>query len=138
MIYTCSGINKILDICKDYGVVPPKFDEVFNGFMVTLFKEKLTGSSRTVKGGPVSDENDIKSSAKSGVKGGMKLTQKQQKILDIIKENPTISIKEVAQRLSINNSAAQKYFDNLKKKKVIVRIEAAKGGYWKVIDKKEP
>ena len=135
MIYTCSGIKRILDICKDYGVVPPKLDEAFNGFMVTLFKEKLTGSSRTVKGGPVSDENDIKSSAKSGVKGGMKLTQKQQKILDIIKENPTISIKEVAQRLS---SAAQKHFDNLKKKKVIVRIGAAKGGYWKVIDKKEP
>ena len=36
-----SGIKRILDICEDYGIVKPKIEEVFNGFRVTLFKEKL-------------------------------------------------------------------------------------------------
>ena len=36
-----TGIKRVIDICEDYGVIPPKFEEVFNGFKVTLFKEKL-------------------------------------------------------------------------------------------------
>ncbi len=36
-----SGIQRILNICSDYGVIPPVFKESSNGFSVTLFKEKF-------------------------------------------------------------------------------------------------
>ena len=36
-----TGIKRVMNICKTYGIIPPKFEEVFNGFKVTLFKEKL-------------------------------------------------------------------------------------------------
>jgi len=35
-----SGIRRILSICNDYGIVPPRIEEVFNGFRVVLFKKK--------------------------------------------------------------------------------------------------
>ena len=35
-----SGIKRIVNICEEYGVKHPKFEEVFNGFRVLLFKEK--------------------------------------------------------------------------------------------------
>ena len=66
-------------------------------------------------------------------KGGAKLTAKQQEVLDIIQSDPEISYREVAQRLKINDSAAQKHFDNLKKKGVLKRVGPAKGGYWEVL-----
>lgn len=70
--------------------------------------------------------------SKSGAKSGAKLTSKQQEILEIIQAHPEISYREVAQRLDITNSTAQKHFDNLKKKGIKERIGPAKGGYWKV------
>lgn len=36
-----SGIKRVFDICNDYGVIAPKFEEISNGFQVTLFKTKL-------------------------------------------------------------------------------------------------
>ncbi|MBK7098436.1 MAG: putative DNA binding domain-containing protein [Sphingobacteriales bacterium] len=36
-----SGIHRIQKICEDYGVAPPVFEEIADGFKVTLFNEKL-------------------------------------------------------------------------------------------------
>lgn len=79
----------------------------------------------------------FKSGAKSGAKPvqktSAKLTPKQQEILEIIKANPKISYREVAQKLDISNSTAQEHFNNLKKKGVIKRVGPARGGYWEVV-----
>ena len=38
-----SGIKRVLDICKDHGIIPPKFEEVFNGlFSIFLLSSSLT------------------------------------------------------------------------------------------------
>jgi len=37
-----------VDVCSVYGVVFPKFEEIFNGFKVTLFKEKVTTQEKIV------------------------------------------------------------------------------------------
>lgn len=79
-------------------------------------------------------ENLTGEDSKSGAKGGAKLTSRQQEIINIIRAEPTISYREVAQRMKINDSAAQGHFDNLKKKGVIKRIGPAKGGHWKVFE----
>lgn len=92
-----------------------------------------------------------KSGAKGGAKGGAKsgaidtveedevtyeiLTLRQKQVLEIIKEFPAISYREVAQRMGINHSAVQRHFENLKKKGLIKRIGPAKGGYWHVLDR---
>ena len=36
-----SGIMRIRHICKKIGIVEPVFQEISNGFMVTLYNEKL-------------------------------------------------------------------------------------------------
>jgi len=35
-----TGIKRILDICTNYGIIHPKFEEVQTGFLVTICKEK--------------------------------------------------------------------------------------------------
>lgn len=74
------------------------------------------------------------SGGKSGAKSGAKLTAKQREVLDIIKSNTTVSYRDVAQKMGVNDSAAQKHFDNLKRKGVIKRIGPANGGYWKITE----
>jgi len=36
-----SGIGRIKNLCKEHGIVEPRFEELVHGFKVTLFKEKL-------------------------------------------------------------------------------------------------
>jgi len=44
-----SGIQRILNICSDYGVIPPVFEELFNGFRVTLYKKNNPYPTRVGK-----------------------------------------------------------------------------------------
>ena len=55
--------------------------------------------------------------------------------MSLIESNNKITIDEIAKKLIINRSAAQKHIEILKKYGFIERIVSAKGGYWKVINK---
>ena len=72
---------------------------------------------------------------KGGQKEWSKPTEKQKRVLDVIKENPEISRKELSAKLNINESAIQKHIKNLKEKGILKRIASpTKGGYWEVMD----
>jgi ATP-dependent DNA helicase RecG len=66
-----------------------------------------------------------------------KTTQKTtQKILDLLKENPYLGRKEIAEKLgSISESGVKYNLDKLKKNGTIKRIGPDKGGYWEIITK---
>jgi ATP-dependent DNA helicase RecG len=68
----------------------------------------------------------------SGQKWWSELTERQKMMLQQIKEKPTISRKELSVELKINESAVQKHLENLKKKGLLRRIGADRGGYWEV------
>lgn len=65
-------------------------------------------------------------------KGGQKLTAKQTALLDLLKQNPTISRKDIAEKLGINESAIQKRLDSLRKKGILQRIGPDRGGHWEI------
>ncbi len=47
-----SGIRRVINICKDHGIIEPAFEEKPNGFMVTNFKEELKEDGKTKRIGP--------------------------------------------------------------------------------------
>jgi ATP-dependent DNA helicase RecG len=65
-------------------------------------------------------------------KGGPKLTTKQTALLDLLKQNPTISRKDIAGKLGINESAVQKRLDALRKKRMLHRVGPDRGGHWEI------
>ncbi len=106
-----SGIQRIMNICKGYGVVAPKFDEIQEGFRVVLFKEKLNVGKDVGK-----DLNEIKKS-----------------ILNLIKNNNTITIPEIAEKLSKTTRTIERNINFLKQRNIIERVGGRKMGYWKVL-----
>lgn len=56
-----------------------------------------------------------------------------QKILELAKESPEITIKELSDKLKISDRAVKKHIANLKKKGLLKRIGPDKGGYWGVV-----
>ena len=67
-----------------------------------------------------------KSSPKSSLKS-------DQKIYELMKEDSSITIKELALRLDMSESGIKKMITKLKKEGKIERIGSAKGGFWKII-----
>ena len=65
--------------------------------------------------------------------GSQKLTVKQTSLLDLLKQNPEISRRDVSEKLGINESAVQKRIDALRKKGVLRRVGPDKGGHWEML-----
>ena len=72
----------------------------------------------------------LNGSQESSLNGSQKSSQK---IIELIKNNPEITIEQIAQILKISDRAVKKHISNLKEKGIIRRIGADKGGHWEVV-----
>ena len=120
-----TGINRIKNAMKEAGLPAPEFKYSFS-FFTTLFD--ITGGEGKIEGGQIGG-------LESGQIGGHILTERQNEILAIIKNNPRITRIELSQKLKINPSAIQKHLVSLKKVKLLKRIGSAKSGYWETLEK---
>jgi len=65
-----------------------------------------------------------------------KVTDKTEgKILGLIKMNPSITIPQIMQKLSMSDSGVRKVLRRLQKEGQVVRIGANKNGHWGIVDK---
>lgn len=99
-----SGIHRIINICNDYGIKQPIFEEVFNGFKVTLFKEKTNVVDKRLE-----------------------------MIIEIIFGNNQLSAVQIAKKLNISSRTVQRDLDKLKQQNKLKRIGSEKSGYWEII-----
>lgn len=67
----------------------------------------------------------------------VKLAESQRKILEFVKEDPYITIKELSQKIGISTTAVDKNIVLLKKRKMLKRFGPDKGGHWIVINRKK-
>jgi ATP-dependent DNA helicase RecG len=61
------------------------------------------------------------------------LTENARKIIEIIKNNPDITIDELSNTLAISRTSTKNNINKLKKKGIVERIGPDKGGYWRII-----
>ena len=78
------------------------------------------------------ESDDIKGGQKIIAGGQKKWSETALRILDLLKQNPKISRKELCEELKINPSAVQKHIEKLKEANKIERIGGAKGGEWRI------
>ncbi len=105
-----SGIGRIQNLMKDAGLPDPTFQKE-GIFTVTLYRTSNV-SRKTIH----------KSSEKSS-----------EKIIELLENNPEITIAEIAEKVSKSTRAVEKQLANLKKQGKIEREGPDKGGKWKVI-----
>ena len=63
-----------------------------------------------------------------------KLTERQQKILNLIKESPTISAKQMSETLSVTTRTIERDLSLMKKAGVLKREGKDNNGVWIVFD----
>ena len=106
-----SGIYRIQEICKNYGVVTPVFEEIADGFRVVLFNEKL----------------DVIKQDKGNE--GLKI------LLELIQKNEGIQGKDIAEELDRPIKTIERQIAELIKRELIERRGSRKTGGYFVIDK---
>ncbi len=74
-------------------------------------------------------QSSEKGSEKGSDKGSEKTTIR---ILDLIEGDPDISAKRIAEKLDISARAVEKNIAKLKASGCLIRVGAARGGYWQV------
>ncbi|MDL2251777.1 winged helix-turn-helix transcriptional regulator [Odoribacter sp. OttesenSCG-928-J03] len=72
---------------------------------------------------------------KEWIGGQKRWSEKVIRLLELIKEKPTITRKELSEALQINPSAVQKHIEKLKNEGVITREGSDKKGFWKITSK---
>lgn len=56
------------------------------------------------------------------------------KILDLIRQNPDITIPEIAYRLTRTERSIERWIHRLKAAEILGRVGPAKGGRWEILD----
>jgi ATP-dependent DNA helicase RecG len=122
-----SGIRRIIQGFREYGLREPKFQEISEGFMVTGYAG--------VAGQVAYYDGTQKSSVTSSEKTTQKTTQKTaQKILELIRGNPAISRAELAVQIGITPDGVKYNLDALRKKGALKRVGPDKGGRWEIVE----
>lgn len=103
---------------------------IFVDFMLNHHVENLQKQIAEYKASMDADE--IKGGQKTIIGGQKKWSETALKLLDLLKQNPKISRKELCEELKINPGAVQKHIEKLKEAKMIERMGGAKGGEWRV------
>ena len=115
-----SGIGRMIEDCREYGVADPVFTEMGVDFKVEFFR-KNTVTPETVNGtvnGTVRIEDRLLLSYPE---------------LSLMMLNPKITINEISAQLQIGKSSVNRHISVLKKMGVLTREGSDKTGRWKII-----
>lgn len=69
-----------------------------------------------------------------GINVGINLTPAQQRLVELIRRQPRLSVREMAERLELSQRQEERVVASLREKNVIRRIGSNKSGYWEVLD----
>ena len=101
-----SGIKRILESIRSYGRNEPLFEEIQNGFRVTVFK---TTQKTTQKMTP------------------------RDKIIDLLRENPKMTREEISLLLGKSKNTIKEHLARLKLEERVERVGSDRDGYWRVL-----
>lgn len=117
------GIKKICDGFLEAGLPIPTFEEYCGGLLVTIPRNVANNKDTVLE----NQEEDNVSSKKQ-------LNTKALIVLDLIKENPQITLEEIAQECGMSTRGAHYYTEILQKENYIIRDGSKKNGVWKILD----
>ena len=68
--------------------------------------------------------------------GVVKLTDGEEKVIDILKKNPNATIKMISNETDLSVRTIQRILVSLKENDLLIRSDSDKTGYWEVLDNK--
>ncbi len=132
-----SGMMKIFDNWREAGYVPPviKNNEPVHWFTIEFSEKSLGVEEVAVSPEKTPQKSTQKQQEAPGEMTGKMLGKTPGKIMELIKDNPLLSIPELAEKMEKSESAVERSIRKLRQFGLLKRIGPDKGGFWEVIDK---
>ena len=129
-----SGVKRILNAAKEYGLPEPKFQEFDNMFRVELFRNSLPMTSENKHIGETSEKHRRNIGETSEKHGIVELNSTQQEIVKLLLENNQLSAAKLAEKIGVASRNIESNIKKLKELGILIRHGSPKNGYWEVID----
>ena len=117
-----SGIKRINDAMNEYKLDQPLIEYENIWFRIVFTRPDLQQNSYQQRMGV----------GKGVEKGVEKLSRKQRIIIDLIKQNPSISKKMIEKHGDLSKKSVEYNIKKLKKMGLLKRVGPAKGGHWEI------
>ena len=134
-----SGVRKLFKYSKFYSGKDPIFQDgdIFRTIVPLddeySFDYRLGNNTDVMTDGKTDAMTDGKTDAKFIDDSFQRLTDTESKILEQIKENPTITQRQLANRLELSDSGVRYAMRELKEKGLLTRVGSNRNGGWKLI-----
>lgn len=124
-----TGIPRIISRCKEYGLQEPAFEELGDGFLVTMFRKPTnqTNRSNQTNQSEESNQTDAEQNQDTNV------SDLEYRIIELLKTWPNATTKEITKQLEITDNQVKYYIKKLKDNGKIERVGTNRKGSWKVI-----
>ncbi|WP_270707177.1 ATP-binding protein [Clostridium fessum] len=129
-----SGIKRILNAAKEYGLLEPKFQEFDNMFRVELFRDSLPMTLENKNIGETSEKHRRNIGKASEKQETVDFNSTQLEILKLLMENNRLSAVKLAEKIGVASRNIENNIKKLKELDILVRHGSPKNGYWEVID----
>lgn len=123
-----NGIGKMIRLLESEGLRKPEFRESGLFFKVTISKHKKYAEEK--QSTQINPETTPKTTSKTTPKS-------MSKLVELIKENPSVSLTELAIQLNITKDGIKYHLKNLKQQGIIKRIGSSRAGHWEINEDKK-
>ncbi|WP_300920166.1 ATP-binding protein [uncultured Dubosiella sp.] len=155
-----SGIPRLFQECKEYGLPEPELIDFEGDFRVNMYRNnpllmgreqyidptQVNGNPTQASGNPTqasgnSTQASGNSTQDSGnptqANGKRQLNAGETAVLNILRDNPSLSQKRIAERLNWKVDRVKYYLNTLKRKKAVERVGSSQKGFWKINERAE-
>ena len=123
-----SGIQRIMKYFADEKLPVPEFRNISDGFMVTVFTDKVTDRVTD----RVTENQTEKLNVTKDVTKDVTKEIRLKNILLLIKEKHNITINELSQNCGVSMRTINRDIEILHSRKLIKRIGDKRNGYWEI------
>ena len=118
------GIEKICNLCKEYGIAEPEYTVHPNDIMM-MFKANGTEG--------IKQENKSSKIGPKNKKWPEKWPEKAEQIINAVSEDNKITITKLEEILDIGHTTVKKIISEMQAEGYIRRVGADKGGHWEIV-----
>ena len=135
-----SGIKRILNAAEEYGLPKPRFQEFDNMFRVELFRvNPITDQANqaTNQANQATNQANQDLERLDQVEDENVLSEKKIEILNLVRMQPLITQKKMANVLEWNLASVKYYITKLKEKNYLKRQGSSQKGKWVILTKRD-
>lgn len=127
-----SGIPRLFQECKEYGLPEPELIDFEGDFRVNMYRNNplLMGREQYI------DPTQVNGNP-TQANGKRQLSAGETTVLNILRDNPSLSQKRIAERLNWKVDRVKYYLNTLKRKKAVERVGSSQKGFWKINERAE-